>query len=206
MEVEATGHRTASYEGNTYHFCSGDCRDFFVEHPDRFIRASALELAEIRDNGHARVPHIPGRARGTFEHDIANPTNLSVGDSITFRRDVTESDVQQFAEATGDTNALHLNEAFAKQTRFGHRIAHGTLVSGLISAALACFPGLTIYLSQQLEFQRAVDIGETLTTRCEIVEALERDRYRVTTRIENDAGEIVIHGTATVLIDEVPDV
>jgi acyl dehydratase len=177
-----------------------------VDHPDRFITTSPLELAAIQNNGHARAPHIPGRARGTFEHDIADPTNLAVGDSVTFRREITETDVQQFAEVTGDTNAVHLNDEFAKRTRFGHRIAHGTLVSGLISAALACFPGLTIYLAQNLEFERPVDIGETLTARCEVVEALEHDRYRLTTRIENEAEEIVIHGTATVLVDEVPDV
>lgn len=36
------------------------------------------------------------------------------------------------------------------------------------------------------------------------MEILEDDRYRLTTRVENEDGEIVIHGTATVLIDPLP--
>jgi len=71
----------------------------------------------------------------------------------------------------------------------------------LISAALACFPGLTIYISQNLDFRRPVDIGESLTAQCKIVDELEDDRYRLTTRIENDAGDIVLDGTAIVLIN-----
>ncbi|MBX0296602.1 MaoC family dehydratase [Halomicroarcula sp. F27] len=136
---------------------------------------------------------------------MQTPGSLGIGDRVTFTKTLTEDDVRKFAEATSDTNALHLNDAFAEKTRFGRRIAHGTLVSGMISAALACFPGVTIYISQNLEFKRPVDIDATLTATCEIIEDLEDDKYRITTRIENEDDEIVIHGTATVLIDELPE-
>jgi acyl dehydratase/YHS domain-containing protein len=206
MDIERTDDRTAEYEGTTYYFCSGSCREFFREHPDRFIEDPLPHLGGLDDETDVRIPHVPyGRARGEFTHDIADPSALAEGDSVTFTRDLTEEDLRKFVEATGDTNAVHIHDEFAKQTRFGRRIVHGTLVSGLISAALACFPGLTIYLSQQLEFERPVDIGETLAATCTIVEALEDARYRLTTRIENAVDELVVHGTATVLIDDVPD-
>ncbi|TYL36497.1 acyl dehydratase [Natronococcus pandeyae] len=118
---------------------------------------------------------------------------------------MTDDDVRRFAEATSDTNALHLNEEFAERTRFGGRIVHGTLVSGLISSALACFPGVTIYTLQTPEFERPVGIDETLTASCEIVESLGDDEYRLTTRIENEAEKLVVHGTATVVFDDLPE-
>lgn len=206
MDIDRTETRSTSYEEKIYYFCSEECRDFFREHPDRFIEEPHPHLGEIDDGEAASIPLLPyGRARGEFDHDIADPSDLAEGDSVTFTRDLTDDDLRKFVEATGDTNALHLNDEFARQTRFGRRIVHGTLVSGLVSAALACFPGVTIYLSQQIEFKRPVDIGETLAAICTIVEELENDRYRMTTRIENEAEEIVVHGTATVLIDDVPE-
>ena len=89
-------------------------------------------------------------------------------------------------------------------TRFGGRIVHGTLVSGLISAALARLPGLTIYLSQDLEFLKPVEIGDRLTAVVEIVEDIGNGRYRLTTSVENEDAEPVIDGEAVVIIDEPP--
>lgn len=196
------GDTTAEYEGTTYHFCSTDCRDFFEAHPDRFVDEPHPHLSE---QGGVRVPRLPyGRAGGEFDLSIADPESLNVGDSIEFRKEITATDVVKFAEATGDTNALHLNDAFAEKTRFGGRIVHGTLVSGLISSALACLPGLSIYLSQDLEFEGPVRIGETLTAHCEVASDLGDDRYRLTTRVETNDGKRVLDGTATVLVDPLP--
>ena len=194
---------TTEYEGESFHFCSNDCQTLFDSAPEKYVETPHPHLIETSG---AIIPRLPyGRAKGEFDIDIADPTSLQEGDSVNFSKEITDDDVRKFAEATSDTNALHLNDAFAEKTRFGHRIVHGTLVSGLISAALACFPGLTIYISQNLEFQQPVDIGETLTARCKIVDELDGARYRLTTRIENDANQIVLDGTATVLIDPIPE-
>ena len=194
---------TTEYEGESFHFCSNDCQALFDSAPEKYVETPHPHLVEASG---AILPRLPyGRAKGEFDIEIEDPTSLQEGDSVNFSKEITDDDVRKFAEATSDTNALHLNDAFAEKTRFGHRIVHGTLVSGLISAALACFPGLTIYISQNLEFRRPVDIGESLTAQCKIVDDLEGDRYRLTTRIENDADEIVLDGTATVLIDPLPE-
>ena len=131
--------------------------------------------------------------------------DLGVGDYVTFTKPISDADVSAFAEASGDTNRLHLDDVFANETRFGGRIVHGTLVSGLISAALARLPGLTIYLSQSLEFKGPAFIGTTLTAHCEIVEDLGQERYRLTTRVTDQDGDELIDGEAVVFIDDPPD-
>ena len=113
--------------------------------------------------------------------------------------------MKTFAEASGDTNRLHLDEEFAARTRFGERTVHGTLVAGLISAALARLPGLTIYLSQDLSFLAPVPLGERLTAECEVVEDLDNRRFRLTTAVLDGKDEPVIDGEATVVVDPVPD-
>ena len=141
-----------------------------------------------------------------FDRTVDNPTHISVGDVVTFEKTLSEEDVLAFAHVSGDTNRLHLDDEFAAKTRFGERIAHGTLVSGLISAALARLPGLTIYLSQDLEFRAPVAIGDRVSARVEIVEDLGNDQYRLETEIrDEDDDTTVIGGEAVVLIDELPD-
>jgi len=130
---------------------------------------------------------------------------IDVGDHVRFSKTLSEADVERFAEISGDTNRLHLDEEFAAGSRFGRRIAHGTLVSGLISAALARLPGLTIYLSQELSYQGPVDIGERVTARCEVVEQLKADRFRLATAVDDSDGECVIEGDAVVMSDPIPD-
>jgi acyl dehydratase/CBS domain-containing protein len=129
---------------------------------------------------------------------------LGVGDRVRFSKELTDEDVRQFADITGDTNRVHLDEEFAEKSRFGGRIAHGTLAAGLISAALARLPGLTIYLSQDLSFQGPVPIGATATAVCEVVQNLQRNRYRLSTCVYHD-GDRVIDGEATVLVDDLDE-
>lgn len=135
----------------------------------------------------------------TTEIDDAN--DLSVGDSVQFGKTVTDADVTQFAAASGDTNPIHLDEDAASETMFGDRIAHGILVSGLISAALARFPGSVVYLSQDLEFHSPVYLGDHVTADCTIVEFIGDDRYRLTTTITDDDG-VVVDGEAVVLVQD----
>ena len=140
----------------------------------------------------------------TTDLEADRPESVDVGDVVTFSKRIDESDVERFALASGDTNRLHLDEEFAGRSRFGGTIAHGTLVSGLISAALARLPGLTIYLSQETQFRAPVSIGDDLTAVCEVAEDLGDGQFRLTTRVFADE-TMVIDGEAVVLIDELPE-
>ena len=140
-----------------------------------------------------------------FESVGTRPDHIDVGDVVRFSKDLTEDDVEAFAEASGDTNRLHLDAEYAAGTRFGDRIAHGTLVGGLISAAIARLPGLIVYLSQDTSYLGPVPIGSRATAVCEVVEDLGNERYRLTTSVVTESGDQVIDGEAVVLADPIPE-
>lgn len=172
------------------------------------VEANRATFAAFGVNGAPSAdepPSVATECRGwTSDRSVDDPSALAVGDVVTFTKTISESDVAEFAYASGDTNRLHLDEQFATKTRFGGRIAHGTLVGGLISAALARIPGLTVYLSQDLEFLGPVSIGDEVTATVEIVESLGDERYRLETRVER-ADDLVVDGEAVVLVDPVPE-
>ena len=140
-----------------------------------------------------------------FKGSAATAEELAIGTRVSFSKEVTDDDVRSFARASGDTNRLHLDEDFARDTRFGGRIVHGTLVAGLISAALARLPLVTVYLSQDLTFRQPVEIGDVVTAECEIIEDIGDGRYRLSTTVTNEANDVVVEGEAMVLIDDIPD-
>jgi acyl dehydratase len=136
--------------------------------------------------------------------EVVDGDEFGVGDRVEFTKTISEEDLRRFAAASGDTNPLHLDEEFAQGTRFRGRIAHGTLVGGLISAALARVPGLVIYLSQDMEFHNPVRVDDRVTAECEVVEGLGNDQFRLSTRVRND-GDVAIDGEAVVMIDDPPE-
>jgi len=138
-----------------------------------------------------------------WERTVEDSDAVAVGDSVTFSKAISDEDVRGFAEASGDTNPLHLEDDYATETRFGGRIAHGMLVGGLISAALARFPGTVVYLSQDFEFEGPVRIGDRATAEVEVIDTLEGGRYQLETKVLVD-DETVIDGEAVVLIDDEP--
>ena len=127
--------------------------------------------------------------------------DLQVGQTASFSSSVEERDVQLFAAVSRDHNPVHLDAAFAAQTMFKERIAHGMFSGAQISAAIACeMPGPgTIYLGQQMRFTRPVKLGDTLTVQLEVLEKLPKGRVRIATRVFNQNAEQVVDGEAEVL-------
>ena len=126
---------------------------------------------------------------------------LEVGQQASFDKLVEERDIQLFAAVSGDNNPVHLDAAFAAETMFKERIAHGMFSGALISAAIACrLPGPgTIYLGQSLKFTRPVKLGDNLTVKLEVLEKLPKGRVKLATRVFNQNGEQVVDGDAEVL-------
>lgn len=124
-----------------------------------------------------------------------------IGQKASTTKTITETDVYLFAGITGDLNPAHVNEEYARTTRFGGRIAHGILSAGLISAVLGMnLPGPgSIYLSQTLNFTAPVRIGDTITATAEVVEIINGKRLRLRTTCVNQRGETVVEGEAVVL-------
>jgi acyl dehydratase len=128
---------------------------------------------------------------------------IKPGDTASLSRTISDDDIRAFANATGDLNPLHLNEEFAKQTRFGRRIAHGMLSASLISAVIANdLPGQgSIYLGQTLQFVAPVFPGDTVTARVTVTSIREdKPIIKLETVCTNQRDEVVIRGEATVFV------
>lgn len=128
--------------------------------------------------------------------------DLSVGMSEAVTKTVSHSDIVGFADITGDTNPVHLDDGFAAASPFKERIAHGMLSAGLISAVLGTrLPGPgCIYLSQSLRFRAPVRIGDDVVASATITE-VNHDKRRITLDTVCRVGEtVVIDGEAKIMV------
>ena len=127
---------------------------------------------------------------------------FSVGDSAEITKTIEQADIDAFASVSGDHNPVHVDEEFAKTTRFGKRIAHGMLTASLISSVLANkLPGEgSVYLGQTLQFVGPVFPGDEVTARVTVKDIREdKPILKLETICVNQRDEIVIRGEATVL-------
>ena len=130
------------------------------------------------------------------------PDVFNVGDSANFAKAITAEDVEAYAGLTGDTNPIHLDDAYAVTTRFGRRIAHGMLTAGLISTVIGTkLPGRgAIYAGQTLRFLKPVYLGDTITVTATLTGYDEvKGRMTIETVCRNQQGEDVLAGEADVL-------
>jgi len=128
--------------------------------------------------------------------------DLDVGMRGIYARTITETDIVMFAGISGDTNPMHLNEEYARETMFQGRIAHGMLSACFITTVLGTrLPGPgCIYLSQNLKFRAPVRIGETVTTTVTVT-AIHEEKRRVSLSTNCTVlGKVVIEGDATVMV------
>ncbi|MDH3227059.1 MAG: MaoC family dehydratase [Thermoleophilia bacterium] len=126
---------------------------------------------------------------------------LSVGDSATFTKTISQADINQFAVISGDDNPAHVDEEWASGTRLGTRVAHGMLTGGLISAALGTMlpgPG-SIYMSQTLRWVAPVYPGDQLTAKVTVKKIDEEKRRVVLDTVVERAGEPVLTGEALIM-------
>lgn len=152
-----------------------------------------------------RVIRIPDKWRSAEDYPQRWDL-LEIGDKATFRKTITDGDISMFAGATGDTNPYHFDEVYAAKGRFKKRIAHGMLVTGLISTVLGtCLPGPgTIYLGQTIKFKNPVYIGDTITAVAEVIKIhVTKPIVTLTTNCHNQNGEVVVEGEAVVLVEYV---
>ena len=129
--------------------------------------------------------------------------DLQIGDRFSAERHVTDELVRKFAEVSGDHNPIHLDEEFAKTTRFGRRIAHGMLSGAFISAVLGNeFKNRKIiYLSQSMKFTAPVFLDDRVTATA-TVRNIREDKGIVTleTVCTNQNGETLVKGEAVVMV------
>jgi 3-hydroxybutyryl-CoA dehydratase len=128
--------------------------------------------------------------------------DLAVGMSASITRTMTDEDIRHFADATGDTNPIHLDEEFAKGTMFKTRIAHGMLTASHISSVFATrLPGAgCIYVSQEFKFKAPVRLGDDVTARVEVTGFVPEKKF-VIFKTQCLVGEkVVVEGEAVLKV------
>jgi 3-hydroxybutyryl-CoA dehydratase len=129
---------------------------------------------------------------------------LTVGMAAERTRVISDALVRAYAELTEDFNPLHVDDEIANKSRFGGRIAHGMLSAGLVSAVLGMdMPGPgALWLTQSIKFTRPVMVGDTLTTRVEVIELMPAKRRARLATTCNQKGETTLDGEALIQMME----
>ncbi len=138
---------------------------------------------------------------------------LEVGEAFsTGGRTVTEADIVNFACLSGDFNRIHVDDEYAKQTKFGQRIAHGLLVLSIMSGLTtqssgyrAIEPFVLALLDLHCQFPKPTFIGDTITVKVTITEKIKDHRPgkdKVVFRREaiNQRGEVVVAADFVMMI------
>jgi len=127
---------------------------------------------------------------------------ISLGESASFSKTISETDIYLFAGITGDFNPMHVNEEFAKKTMFGRRIAHGGIATSLIAPVLGTMlPGLgTVAIGMSCRYRAPVFPGDTITATATVAEKNEeKNRVRLELKWTNQDGTEVAVGEGTVM-------
>lgn len=139
------------------------------------------------------VPAIAGDA------DVGR--TFKVGDSASITRTISQADIAAFAAVSGDDQPLHLDEAFAAQSKFGGIVAHGMLTGAIFSALLGKhLPGEgTILVGMSLTFTNPVRPGDVVTFSCRITSIAERGRMEISLTAHTASGQMVSAANAIVI-------
>lgn len=139
--------------------------------------------------------------------------DLQVGDSWTSdSREMTSSEIREFADLTGDFNRIHIDEAYAAETPFGEPIAHGLLGLSVLAGLSSVAPSIRTTALLDIHawrFRKPIFVGDQIYVVTEVAELREHGRrhgevhwYR---KLVNQRGEIVQDGMLTTLVErEIP--
>ena len=135
--------------------------------------------------------------------DIGKTINeIKVGDKASFTKTITEVDIYFYAGISGDFNPLHMNEEYAKKTKFKRRIAHGPISIALAATVFGTkLPaGGTLARELSAHFKAPVFIGDTITAEVEVLEKIvERNIVRMKFTCTNQNGVVVTEGIGVMM-------
>lgn len=109
-------------------------------------------------------------------------------------------DIHAFTDMTGDRNPVHYDEELAKKTAFGKLIVQGGVTTGILNACVAeDLPGPgTVFLNTNLNFKKAVGVGEEITGHIEVLSARgDKPICKLKVWVTDGAGDICVEGEAT---------
>ncbi len=133
----------------------------------------------------------------------------------TFRipsKTITDAHFLFFVGLTGDSHPIHYDDEYAKATRFGKRVAHGLMVTAMTAVGASDLSPLlegsvVAFVEQSSRFLKPVFVGDTLTPELEVSELVPKTHLglvRLTTRVLNQRGEVVLEGMQAYLVKRRP--
>ncbi len=138
-----------------------------------------------------------------IESKILKFDDIHIGKKASFAKKISKEIVEDFARLSGDFNPLHMDETYAKETKFGKRVCHGMLLSSLFSKLVGMhLPGKnSLYFSQSLNFKSPCYIDDTVIVEGEVIEkspALQM--ITIKTQIINQHEICLIDGLGKIII------
>lgn len=128
---------------------------------------------------------------------------VQVGETVSFTKTVSESDVYLFAGITGDFSPNHVNKTYMEKSKYGKQMAHGALMVGFMSTASTMAIANTRQADEtpvslgydRLRFLKPVFMGDTITVQYKFT-AIDPEAKRSTAdvRITNQDGELTTVG------------
>lgn len=135
--------------------------------------------------------------------------DFTLGQRFSFgRRTVTDAHFALFAAISGDNHPIHYDDVYAKQTRFGRRVAHGLLIVGMTALGAAplsaCLEeSMVAFLEQSCRFLKPVFVGDSIAVEAEVADLTHRGDLgvlRFDIRITNQEGSVVLEGSQSYLL------
>jgi acyl dehydratase len=130
---------------------------------------------------------------------------ISIGDKKKFTEKIDDDKLQDFAKLSGDFNPLHMDEEYARTTKFKKRVCHGMFLASFFSKLVGMhLPGKNaLYFSQDLNFQSPCYLGDQITVEGEVLDKSDSTRIiTIKTSIYNQDGSCLVDGTAKVIMRE----
>tara|TARA_Y100000590_G_scaffold435818_1_gene555703 strand:- start:18956 stop:19387 length:432 start_codon:yes stop_codon:yes gene_type:complete len=128
---------------------------------------------------------------------------IKIGLSKKFNVKITQSLVDDFSKISGDFSPIHVNEEFAKSTKFERKIVHGMLLASFLSRMVGMYlPGkYAMYASQTLEFRNPCFIGDEITISSIVIDKSESTKIiKIESKITNNKKDILLYGEGRIIV------
>lgn len=132
---------------------------------------------------------------------------VAVGETFGTSVTVTETHLVLGSGMFGDFNPLHVDEEFAKKSRFGTRILHGPFTSALVSAPVGMYfsRSAIAYLEHHCRFKAPVRPGDTLSTEWTVTRKLDKPKHKggivvMSGVAKHQNGEVAVEAEGKILV------
>jgi acyl dehydratase len=127
---------------------------------------------------------------------------INIGDKASFEREITENDLNKFADVSGDYNPLHIDTDYAKKTKFNGKIVHGMFLGALVSRLVGMeLPGkYALLVKESLEFKSPGGVGDTVIVNGYVMSKSKASRMiEIAVEIRRGA-ELLVKGSVHVIL------